>query len=271
MGTSLRQLISTAAEAGFGSVTVTPRLYFEARQSGASDAEIRRWLHDSGVKVTLLDPLMSVLPGSPHPSSVGPTFRTLFEANEDDCFRVAEALAIPCINVAHYLASPAPMDELVESFAGLCDRASRRGVMVLLEFMPEGSVSDLATALEILHRADPADAGVMLDTWHFYRTGGTTDELKRGDGLDIRGVQVSDATSSVLGHPRPGLTSRLLPGHGVVPLREILSWVLSRRPDAFVGVEVFNAELTAGPPQQAAQAAYSHMSELLTAVESERS
>jgi sugar phosphate isomerase/epimerase len=111
----------------------------------------------------------------------------------------------------------------------------------------------------------------MLDTWHFYRTGGTTDELKRGDGLDIRGVQVSDATSSVLGHPRPGLTSRLLPGQGVVPLREILSRVLSRRPDAFVGVEVFNAELAAGPPQEAAQAAYSHMNELLTAVESERS
>ncbi len=269
MGTPLRQLIPAAAEAGFAGVTITPQLYFEARQVGASDAELLRWLDDSGVKVTLLDPLMSVLPGSPEPSSVGPTFRALFEATEQDCFQVAEALAIPCINVAHFQASPAPLDELIESFGGLCDRASRRGFRVLLEFMPEGSVSDLATALEILHAADPADAAVMLDTWHFYRTGGTTGELEHYDGRDIGGLQVSDAAPSVLGQVSPGLNSRLLPGLGAVPLAEIVSWVLAARPDAFLGVEVFNAELAAGPPGQAAEAAYSHMAELLAAVDAE--
>jgi sugar phosphate isomerase/epimerase len=268
MGTPLRRLIRIAAEAGFGAVSITPQLYSDARQSGASDAEIVRWLDDSGVKVTLLDPLMSVLPGSPDPSSVGPTFRALFRATEEDCFRVAEALAIPCINVAHFQATPAPLEELIESFGGLCDRASRRGFRVLLEFMPEGSVSDLATALEILHRADPVDAGVMLDTWHFYRTGGSAEELKHYDGRDIGGLQVSDAEPSVRGQRAPGLNSRLLPGQGVVPLLEIVSWVLSARPEAFVGVEVFNSELAAGPPEQAAEAAYWHMAQLLSAVES---
>ena len=271
MGTPLRQLIATAAEAGFAGVTITPQLYFEARQAGASDTEVRRWLDDSGMKVTLLDPLMSVLPGSPEPSSVGPTFRALFEATEQDCFQVAEALAIPCINVAHFQASPAPQDELIESFAGLCNRASRRGFRVLLEFMPEGSVSDLATALEIVHAADPADAAVMLDTWHFYRTGGTTEELQQYDGRNVGGLQVSDALPSVRGQASPGLNSRLLPGVGAVPLREIVSWVLAVRPDAFVGVEVFNAELAAGPPQEVARATYMHMAELVAAIESEAS
>jgi sugar phosphate isomerase/epimerase len=268
MGTPLRQLIRIAAEAGFAAVTITPQLYFDARRSGASDAEIRRWLQNAGIKVSLLDPLMSVLPGSPDPSSVGPTFRALFEATEEDCFRVAEALAIRCINVAHFQASPAPLEKIIESFGGLCDRASRRGLRVLLEFMPEGSVSDLATALEILHRADPADAGVMLDTWHFYRTGGSVEELERYDAQDIGGLQVSDAESSVRDQRAPGLNSRLLPGLGAVPLQEIVSWVLSTNPEAFVGVEVFNAELAAGPPEQAARAAYSHTAELLAAVES---
>jgi sugar phosphate isomerase/epimerase len=271
MGTSLRQLIRIAAEAGFSAVTITPQLYFDALQSGASEAEILRWLHDAGVKVSLLDPLMSALPGSPEPASVGPTFRALFEATEEDCFRVAEALAIPCINVAHFQASPALLEGIIESFGGLCDRASRRGFRVLLEFMPEGSVPNLATALEILHGADPVDAGVMLDTWHFYRTGGTIEELKRVDGRDIGGLQVSDAESSVRGQPAPGLNSRLLPGLGVVPLQEIVSWVLSARPEAFVGVEVFNAELAAGPPEQAGQEAYSHLAQLLAAVEAEPS
>jgi hypothetical protein len=54
-------------------------------------------------------------------------------------------------------------------------------------------------------------------------------------------------------------------------LQEIVSWVLSARPEAFVGVEVFNAELAAGPPEQAAQEAYSHLAQLLAAVESEES
>jgi sugar phosphate isomerase/epimerase len=271
MGTPLRQLITTAAEVGFGAVTITPQLYFEARQAGASDADLLRWLDESGVRITLLDPLMSALPGSPEPSSVGPTFRALFEATERDCFRVAEALAIPAINVAHFQASPAPLEELVESFAGLCDRASRRGFRVLLEFMPEGSVADLATALRILHAADPADAAVMLDTWHFYRTGGTTVELQQYEGRDIGGLQVSDALPSVRSQVSPGLNSRLLPGLGVVPLREIVSWVLAARPDAFVGVEVFNAELAARPPQEAAREAFVHMAELLAGIESEGS
>jgi sugar phosphate isomerase/epimerase len=266
MGTPLRSLITTAAEAGFGSVTITPQMYFEARQAGASVAEVLRWLDDSGVKVSLLDPLMSVLPGSPEPASVGPTFRALFEATEQDCFQVADALAIPCINVAHFQASPVPQDEIIESFAGLCDRAFRRGFRVLLEFMPEGSVPDLATALEIVHAADPADAAVMLDTWHFYRTGGTTEELRRCDERDIGGLQVSDALPSVRGQASPGLNSRLLPGLGAVPLRDIVSWVLAARPDAFLGVEVFNAELAAGPPRDAARAAYTHMAELVAAI-----
>jgi sugar phosphate isomerase/epimerase len=271
MGTPLQDLIPIAAEAGFAGVTITPQHYFDARRAGATDVELTRRLDRSGLRVSLLDPLMSVLPGSPEPSSVGPRFRALFEATEEDCFRVADALGIPCINVAHYLASPASLDELVDSFGGLCDRASRRGFRVSLEFMPDGSIPDLGTALEMVRAVHPAAAEVMLDTWHFYRTGGTLDELRNCDRTVIGGLQVSDAIPSVRGQPNPGLYARLLPGLGTVPLREMVGSVLSSRPDAFVGVEVFNADLAAGPPRRAAEVAFAHMADLLASIGPDRS
>jgi 4-hydroxyphenylpyruvate dioxygenase len=260
MGTPLVELAAAAAGAGFASISITPPMYFAARSTGLSDADLRQLLSDQGVSVSLLDPLLTALPGMPSPSVVGSTFRSLFEVSELECYQVAEALEIPSINVAHYLGAPVGRDELVDAFGALCDRAAGRGVGVLLEFMPDGAIPDLPAALDIVRTAAPLTSAVMLDTWHFFRTGGHPDDLERCRPGEIGGVQVSDAGAAIAAGSSPGLYARELPGEGVIPLAEILAGVLARHADPFVGIEVFNRQLAGRPAAEVALKAAAAMS-----------
>jgi 4-hydroxyphenylpyruvate dioxygenase len=259
MGTPLVELAAAAAGAGFAGISITPPMYLAARSTGLADADLRHLLADYGVGVSLLDPLLTALPGMPAPSAVGSTFRSLFEISELECYQVAEALEIPSINVAHYLGAPVGRDELVDAFGSLCDRAAGRGVGVLLEFMPDGAIPDLPAALDIVRTAAPKTSAVMLDTWHFFRTGGHPDDLEQCGPGEIGGVQVSDAGLTVATGASPGLYARELPGQGVIPLADILAGVLARHADPFVGIEVFNRQLAGSPALEAASRAAAAM------------
>ena len=71
------------------------------------------------------------------------------------------------------------LPEVVVAFARLCERAAAAGLRVDLEFLPWTIVPDLRTALQIAREADQANAGVMLDCWHFYRGGSDVDADRR--------------------------------------------------------------------------------------------
>ena len=108
-GVGLPELIEVAAATGYGTISLSPSMYFEALARGHTDADLRARLEDSGVVVGVVDPLIRGLPGSPDPAEVGPRFRSTFEHDEADCYRVAEALAAPAVNLAHFLcAADAP-------------------------------------------------------------------------------------------------------------------------------------------------------------------
>jgi sugar phosphate isomerase/epimerase len=252
MGTPLVDLIDVAAGAGFGGVAITPPMYREARAAGVSDAELRRRLDDGGVAVTVLDPLLVALPGSARPQEVGPRFRPLFEVSEDDCYRVADALGVARINVAHYLGHPTPVAELIDGFGAVCGRAAARGFDVLLEAMPDGGVPDLATSSAVVRGAGASNGSLMLDTWHHHRTGGTVAAVAALAPGELGGVQVSDAPAGLGGVGATGLLRRELPGDGVMPLAAMLAAALAGARDPFVGVEVFNDDLAALPVQEAA-------------------
>jgi len=248
-GVGLPELIEVAAATGYDLISVTPTMYFEASAKGHADAELRARLDGCGVKVAVVDPLIRGLPGCPATTDVGPRFRATFEHDEDDCYRVAEALAVPALNLAHYLCAPTPIEQLVDAVGGICARAARREVDILVEFMPEGSIPDLATAAAIVAEVAAPNCAVMLDTWHFFRTSGLPGELERLAPGAIGAVQLSDAGADMWGSGvRPPTRDRLVPGDGVIPLRQILTLAMANRPGVVVGAEVFSRELAAEAP-----------------------
>lgn len=247
-GASLVELVEAAGATGFDTISVSPALYADARAAGHTDRDLRARLDDAGVTVSLVDPLIRGLPGALDPASVPRRFRATFEFGEDDVYGVADALGARGVNVAHYLGEPRPVEQLAEAIGAIAARAATHGLQVLVEFMPEGGIADLATALAVVRAVDRPDVGLMFDTWHFFRTGADPADLDAIPAGLLRAVQVSDALGDVRGTwTSPPTADRLQPGQGVIPLVELVRRAYANNPDLDIGPEVFDRP-SAGEP-----------------------
>jgi len=252
IGTPLEALIEAAAGAGLGAITLTAGMYEASRAAGRSDAQLRRLLSEAGVKVHAIDPLISVLPGTPRPADVPPENRAYFEFTEERCYAAAEALEAETINLAHFGGGEVREAQFVECLIPLARRARSHGVRLTLEFLPESAIPDLATAQRIVAAVDAPSLRLMLDTWHLARSGGTLAQLAAVPKGLIGAVQISDRREPPAGTTYTPMGGRLLPGEGELALVPLLRTLLTREPELTVGVEVFSDELRCLPAGQIA-------------------
>jgi len=253
IGAPLETLVDAAGRNELAAITLTSGMYDASRARGASDPALRRRLADRGVRVHAIDPLIGVLPGTPRPDEVPAEHRSYFEFTEEDCYRAAHALQAETINLAHFGGKPVSEAAFVECVGQVARRAQREGVRLTLEFLPESAIPDLATARRIVEAIGAPNLGVMLDTWHFARTGGTVAELAALPPGVISGLQISDRRAPPPGTAYTPMFGRLLPGEGELPLPEILRVLLARDPSLIVGVEVFSEELQKLPADEVAR------------------
>lgn len=68
-----------------------------------------------------------------------------------------------------------------------------RGLSIDLEFLPWSPIPDLGTAISVIEACGLRNLGVMLDSWHFFRSGGQLSELSPDVVGRITGVQLNDA------------------------------------------------------------------------------
>jgi len=247
IGTPLEALIEAAAGAGLGAITLTAGMYEASRAAGRSDAQLRRLLSEAGVKVHAIDPLISVLPGTPRPADVPPENRAYFEFTEERCYTAAEALEAETINLAHFGGGEVREAQFVECLIPLARRARSHGVRLTLEFLPESAIPDLATAQRIVAAVDAPSLRLMLDTWHLARSGGTLAQLAAVPKGLIGALQISDRREPPAGTTYTPMGGRLLPGEGELALVPLLRTLLTREPELTVGVEVFSDELRCLP------------------------
>jgi sugar phosphate isomerase/epimerase len=252
IGTPLESLIAAAAHHGLGAITLTSPMYEASRRGGRTVAGLRRQLADSGIAVHAIDPLIGALPGTPRPADVPAENRAYFEITEDDCYRAADDLQAQTINLAHFGGSNVTEAQFIDCLGPLAARAHAHGVALTLEFLPESSIPDLATARRIVSAVAAPNLGLMFDTWHFARTGGTSAQLAALPPGLITAVQVSDRVPPPPGTPYAPMFGRLLPGEGELPLVDWLDTILRQDPGLTVGVEVFSEELTRLAPENAA-------------------
>ncbi|HXY76075.1 MAG TPA: sugar phosphate isomerase/epimerase [Steroidobacteraceae bacterium] len=253
IGTPLETLVDAAGRAGIAAVTLTSGMYADARARGASDSELRSRLAGQGVRVHAIDPLIGALPGTPRPEDVPPENRCYFEFTEADCYRAAHALGAETINLAHFGGGAVSEAAFIDCIGGIAARAQREGVRLTLEFLPESAIPDLATAQRIVVGVGASNLGVMLDTWHFARTGGTVEALGALSRGVISALQISDRREPPPGTKYTPMFGRLLPGEGELPLVAILRLLLERDRTLTVGVEVFSEELQELPPDEVAR------------------
>jgi sugar phosphate isomerase/epimerase len=76
--------------------------------------------------------------------------------------------------------------------------------------MPGTQIPDLPTALRLLEDLATADIGLIFDTWHFARLGGTTADLLSIPPQSVTSIQVADRDYGVDQRPYIPMDGRLL-------------------------------------------------------------
>ncbi len=198
--------VEVAAEAGFDAVG----LWFDpAAWSDATTVRVERALATAGIGALDIEPV-------------------ILGRGADGGERLIDTAGR--LGVANVLVAsgPAPRDEVVRRVAGLAEIAAAvPGLMLALEFLPIFTIATLGEALRVIEEIGAANVGVLVDTLHLDRSGGSPDDLADCDRARFPYLQLADA-----GDRRPttpaelreeALHGRLLPGDGVLPLARTLA------------------------------------------------
>jgi sugar phosphate isomerase/epimerase len=256
-GTTFVDRVDAAVAGGFAAISLWGRDYWGARREGHSNADIRARLGEHGLAVAELDPAWWWTPVTVDAAAlVAIDDMEVFCYGEQEMFAIADAVGARSINAAEVLGGRWSIDDAAAAFAGLCDRAAEHGLLVHLEFLPWSRIADIATAWDVVDRANRTNGGVAVDAWHWFR--GTPDEnvLRAIPGAKITGIQLDDAPADAEADLMTAtLHDRLLPGDGDLDLASLVSALRDAGAVAPIGVEVFSDELHALGPREAARRA----------------
>jgi sugar phosphate isomerase/epimerase len=215
LGTPPLDLIQIAADAGYdyASIRMTPVAEGEHVTPLAGDRDmvrrVSKRLADTGLQV--LDVELARLGPDDEPDK----YRGVLEA----------AASIGARHVLGQLNDP-DGNRAVERFGRLCDLALEFGLTVDLEFPSWSETGDLTAAVAVLRAVDRTNAGILVDTLHFFRSNSSIDELAALPPEWFRFVQLCDAPAdsapTVEGVINTARSARSLPGYGHLPLRELL-------------------------------------------------
>jgi sugar phosphate isomerase/epimerase len=250
--TSFRERVAAAGAGGFSGLSLWGRDYLVARDEGLRDGDIRLLMADHGLSVAELDPAWWWLPGASE-IHIPPEHdqQQIFRFGERELFAVAEGVGARSLNAVDVFGGSWSLDDAATAFAGLCDRAADHGLLVHLEFLPWSRIPDLSTAWQVVRAADRPNGGLMLDAWHYFRSGPDRKLLRSVPGASILGVQLCDAPATAEPDPlHATLHERLLPGNGELDLVGLLADLRATGTAAPLGVEVFSDALHALEPQE---------------------
>jgi sugar phosphate isomerase/epimerase len=249
------ELIAVAAAAGFGMIgirlTATPSVGvppYDCLHDGPMLRETLTRLADTGVSV-LDTEFLRFEPDRP-------------EGIPEGFLEVSARLGAR--NVLVMSAEPEESRTL-DRFGDLCDRAAPYGLQVNLEFAIYTGVRTLAHAADMIARSKRANASVLIDALHFSRSGGLPGHVAAVDPKLFRYAQICDAAAEM---PRPtdtpalireARTGRLLPGEGVLPLKELVDALPAHLPLAIEAPCRATADL---PALERARRAYRALADL---------
>lgn len=142
--------------------------------------------------------------------------------------------------------------------------ASRFGIGLAFEFLgqPDCSVQTLALADEIVRATDRENVGLVIDSFHFYAGGSTIESIDALNAGRLFIFHINDAED----RPREQLEDRhrLLPGLGILPLKEIIAALRRIKYDRVVSVEIFRPEYWELDPVELARDARAATLEVLS-------
>lgn len=235
----LERRLAACSEAGFSGLWLHWRDFLENRERGLDAADIGSLFDSAGMKHRAIEFLTGWFLGDGQA-----------RAQEAAALDAAAAIGADLVSVGgDFSGQGIPEGQMVERFHALCACAAAHRIRVGLEIVPWSNVATVDAALA--HVA-PANAGIVIDTWHVFRGGIPLSDLARIPPDKVFCVQVNDAAAPS-GASLAEETMRRLPcGEGTLDLAGFAAIMDSCGWAPPVSVEIIAPEMAALPPERSA-------------------
>jgi sugar phosphate isomerase/epimerase len=235
-----------AAAAGFAGIGLHTDDLARTRASGVDASGMRRVLDGAGLRLVEIEFLDGWAQDADELS---------FAAAVADVESVADALGGRHVSVGEFRPGVLDLDAAAARLASFARRLDARGLLVAVEPFPWSALPDVSTALELLRRAGTANAGLMVDVWHFFNGGASLDVLDDLPGAGVAAVQLNDGPRVHADFLRHARAARRLPGSGEL---DVVGLIRAVQAAGFTGpwcVEVNTPEFRELPVEAAAKVA----------------
>jgi sugar phosphate isomerase/epimerase len=111
------------------------------------------------------------------------------------------------------------------------------GLNIAVEAFAWSAINSVSTASDLLTRVDVRNAGHLLDVWHFYNTGSTTEAITNLDATTVAAVQLNDGPRVYDNFLWNARNTRLLPGEGDLDVSGFISALTCIGYDGPFGIE----------------------------------
>jgi sugar phosphate isomerase/epimerase len=172
------------------------------------------------------------------------------EARAEMAAAVGSPLVIACASGG--TGDPA---QAAADFQAICDLGAKFGVVMALEYIGAfEQYHDIKSGLELVRAADHPNGKLLIDIFHSFRGGTVVEDFKLPRGDEVALVHLNDVPAGDIMQMND--SHRVLPGEGVLPLREALGYLGDNGYEGALSVEVFSPELWDLPPAEVARRAH---------------
>ncbi|MFZ1568289.1 MAG: TIM barrel protein [Thiolinea sp.] len=246
---TLRQKIEAIAKAGFQGIEIFEN---DLITHDGSVAEVRRMIEDHGLEIVTYQPFRD-FEGLPEPYR-----RKAFDRAErkfDLMEQLGTDLLMACSSVSpHALGG---IQRAADDFHELGERAKARNMRVAFEALAWGRfVNDYRDSWEIVRRANHAQVGLCLDTFHIFSRGVEIQTILNIPGDKVFLVQVADAPRLSMDHLSWSRHYRCFPGQGELPIDQFVSNLHATCYNGAFSLEIFNDQFRSGSPENTARDGY---------------
>jgi sugar phosphate isomerase/epimerase len=237
----LQRLLRAAAAAGFETVGLDVYSLAAHREAGGRLEDVAAWIDAAGLRCAEIAALL-----------VGPD-----SAAVDAQLAVLEPM-VRALRPAWVLtnADADPDARTAAQLARCAERLGAHGARLAVEFLPFLRVRSIAGALELVRRSG-SDAGVLVDTWHFFHGPDGWAELEALPLERLAYVQFDDHPPLESDDLREEcLHRRVFPGEGTFDLDRFCRSLRGRGFDGLVSVEVLSKAWRGGDLEAFARRAF---------------
>lgn len=251
--------LEAIAKAGFDGIEIFEQDFIA---SNFTSAEVGRMVRDNGLEITLFQPFRD-FEGLPEPQRARAFARA---ARKFDLMnQLGTDLVLVCSTV--HPAAMGGIDRMAGDFAELGDLAKSHGIRVGFEALAWGRhVNDHRDAWEVVRRADHANVGLILDSFHTLGRKIDPETIRRIPGDKIFFVQLADAPAIEMDLLYWSRHFRNMPGEGDLDVTAFMRAVMATGYNGPLSLEIFNDQFRAGLPRLVAQDGHRSLISLMDSV-----